>query len=231
MKLVRPVLAAALGTGLALTPLAHAATTTAGKVACNLVTDASQDTFAARSQDGAGAYGPQEDVLDITSMDLASDAKTLTGVVRVVKLATKAGTAPNGTDYRIAFTLPGQDPKAENFVLNARTDSAGVPTFLLVLRTVVGASQSLTAKIADATGTFDTAKNEVRISVPVDAVKSGSASLTPGAKLSFEGLDETAARTVAISPATGVGTATFADVASSDKTYTAGTKSCVTPGK
>ena len=227
MLLVRPAVALTLGAGLLFAPLAHAAS---GKVVCNLVTDDAQDTFALRSQDGT-APGPQEDVLDITSMDLASDSKVLTGVIRVVKLATSAASAPGGTDYRIAFTLPGQDPKVENFFLNARTDRSGAPSFLLGLRTVVGASQSTTAKLADGTGTFDTAKNEVHISVPVDAVKSAAATLTAGAKISFAGLDETAARQVAVNPVTGVGTATFADVAASDKTYTAGAKSCVTPGK
>ncbi len=232
MKLIRPTVAAALGVAVVLAPIADAAPKKpAVKPVCNLVNDAAKDTFAVRAQDAQGAYGPQEDALDIVSMDLASDSKTLTGVVRVAKLAMSAQSAPGGTDYRISFTLPGQDPTEGNFFLNARTTSAGVPSFLLGLRTVVGASQSLTAKVADATGTFDLIKNEVRIHVPVSDVKTATESMAAGKKLSFVGLDLTSARQVAINPVTGIGTATFADVANSDKLYVAGAKSCVKPGK
>ena len=61
-------------------------------------------------------------------------------MVRVAKLAMSAPSAPGGLDYRVSFTLPSQDPAAGNFFLNARTTSAGVPSFLLGLRTVVAAS-------------------------------------------------------------------------------------------
>ena len=230
MTRTRTALAITLAGAALLAPVAHAATKPV-KPVCNLITDTPKDTFLLRSQDGQGAYGPQEDGLDILSMDVASDAKTLTGVVRVAKLATKVQSAPGGIDFRIGFTLPGQDPTTGNFFLNARADSSGAPSFLLGLRTVVAQGQSTTAKLVDATGTFDTTKNEVHISVPVSAVKSGSVSLATGSILSFAGLDETSARQVAVNPATGVGTATFADVTNSETTYKAGTKSCVTPGK
>jgi hypothetical protein len=231
VKVNRCATVIALGSACVLAPGAQAATKPAVKPVCNLVTDAAQDTFAVRSQDSEGKYGPQVDELDILSMDLASNAKTLTGVIRVAKLATTTQTAPGGTDYRIAFSLPGQDPTVENFFLDARTTSAGVPSFLLGLRTVVAGGQSTTAKLADATGTFDLAKNQVRIHVPLGAVKSAADWLVPGKKLSFSGLDQTSARQVLVNPATNVGTATFADVAASDKIYTAGALSCVTPGK
>lgn len=204
------------------------------KPVCNLISDAAGDTFAVRAQDTEGVFGPQEDGFDITSVDLASDAKFLTGVVRVKKLATAIQSAPNGIDFRISFTLPGQDPSAENLFLNARFVS-GAPAFLLGKRTVVGAAgestgQSTTAKLADATGTFDTAKNEVRISVPTSAVTSGSETLKNGVVLSLTDLDQTSARNVAINPATSIGTATFADVANGEVTYKAGAPSCVKPG-
>ena len=231
VKLVRPAVAVAVGVSLVLAGSAGAAPKPKKpKPVCNLVVDEPKDTFALRSQDGT-APGPQEDVLDILGMDLASDSKTLTGVVRVAKLATGAQSAPGGTDYRIAFTLPGQDPAKGNFFLNARTTSAGVPSFLLGFRTVVAQGQSTTAKLADGTGTFDLAKNEVRIHVPLSAVKTDEVALAKGMKISFSGLDLTSARQVAVNPATGIGTATFADVAASDMTYTAGALSCVKPGK
>lgn len=235
MRLIRTSAAVSLGLLVALVPAAHAANKPAAKAVakpvCNLITDAAKDTFALRSQDAQGAYGPQEDGLDILSMDVASDKTTLTGVVRVAKLAKTVQSAPGGIDFRLGFTLPGQDATKGNFFLNARTTSAGDPTFLLGLRTVVAGGQSITAKLVDGTGTFDLAKSEVHISVPVSAVKSGDVALAVGSILSFAGLDETSARQAAVNPATGVGTATFADVAASETTYKAGAKSCVTPGK
>ncbi len=198
---------------------------------CNLITDPPKDTFLVRSQDSQGAYGPQEDALDLLSIDMGSDKTTLTGVMRMAKVATTASSAPGGLDVRISFTLPGQDPTKGNFFLNARTTSAGDPSFLLGLRTVVAQGQSTTAKVVDATGVFDTAKNEIRISVPLAAVKAGDAALKSGDKISFTGLDLTSARQVAVNPATSVGTATFADVTTADVSYVAGTKTCVTPGK
>ena len=232
---LRPTLAAVLVVALASGGAAGAAPKKKPKKAgpppvCNLIQDAKDDTFAVRAQDGAGAYGPQEATFDILSEDLGSDAKTLTAVIRVAKLGTAAGTAPGGLDFRIGFTLPGQEPTDGNFFLNARTDRSGAASFLLGLRTVVEAGQSTTAKLADATGVFDTAKNEVRISVPVDAVKTEGVALAPGMKMSFAGLDQTSARNVVVNPVTGVGTATFADVTASEKAYVAGEPSCVTPG-
>lgn len=228
MRLIRTSALAAAGLSLAAAGVSVAATPS--KVACNLVTDAAKDTFAVRAQDGQALYGPQEDALDILSMDIASDKTTLTGVIRVAKLATSVQSAPNGIDFRIGFTLPDQDPTKGNFFLNARF-TGGAPAFLLGLRTVVAGGQSTTAKLADGTGTFDTTKNEIHISVPVSAVTSGSAALTKGSKISLAGLDQTSARNVTVNPATGIGTATFADVAASETTYIAGAKSCVTPGK
>lgn len=229
MSRTRTTLAVTIAGAALLAPVAHAAAKPTVKVVCNLITDAAKDTFAVRAQDGT-APGPQEDGLDILSMDVASDAKVLTAVVRVAKLATTVQSAPNGIDFRIAFTLPGQDPTKGNFFLNARTAS-GTPSFLLGFRTVVAQGQSTTAKLADGTGTFDLAKNEVRFSVPVSAVKSGDVALATGSVLSFAGLDQTSARQAAVNPATGIGTATFADVAATENTYKAGAKSCVIPGK
>lgn len=223
--MLRPVAVLALTLGSVALSGAHAAT----PPPCNLIADPAGDTFMVRSQDTAGAYGPAEDGLDLRSVDVASDDKVLTGVIRVTKLATTVASAPNGIDFRISFTLPGQDPAKGNFFLNART-SGGTPSYLLGLRTVVGGGQSTTAKLVDGTGTFDTAKNEIRLSVPLAAVTTGDATLKKGDKLTFTGLDQTSARQVAVNPATGVGTATFADVVTADATYVAGSKNCVKPG-
>jgi hypothetical protein len=201
------------------------------KPVCNLITDATKDTFAFRSQDQQGMYGPQEDALDIVSGDIASNGVTLTGVLRVVKLATSVGTAPNGIDFRVNFALPGQDPAVENFFLNARADRAGTQKFLLGHITRTAPNVSTTVKLADGTGVFDLKRNEVRISAPLKAVTHGSFTLAPKMKISLGGLDQTDARQVAVNPSSDIGTAVFADVANSEKTYVEGTPSCVIPGK
>ncbi len=233
-RLVRPALALVAVAAVMASGVAQAAPAKGKKPAppvCNLIEDTKSDTFLVRSQDSQKAYGPQEDALDLVSEDVASDGVTLTAVVRVVKLATRVGSAPGGTDYRVQFTIPGQDGTKENFVLNARTDSSGAPSFLLALRTIVGASQSVSQKVADATGAFDLAKNEVHISVPVASVKSGSNVLGKDGLLLFSGLDQTSSRSTFVNPATGTATATFADVTATEKSYKVGTPSCVVPGK
>jgi len=198
---------------------------------CNLTTDAKNDTFLVRAQDAQKAYGPQEDALDIVSQDLGSDGKVLTAVIRVAKLATKIGSAPGGTDYKTQFTIPGQVATAENFILNARTDGSGAPSYLLALRTVVAQGQAISKKVADATGTFDLVKNEVRITVPLADIKSGSNVLAKGSVLTMAGLDQTSSRATVVNPATGTATAAFADVATTEKSFKLGTASCVVPGK
>ena len=224
---LRAVFAAAAATSL----MGGAMAVAAPAPVCNLVQDAKGDTFAVRAQDTQKAYGPQEDAFDLVSLDVASNSTTLTGVFRVAKLATTAGTAPGGLDYKIQFVIPGQDPAKENFIVNARTDRAGAPTFLLALRTVLAQGQAVSTKIADATGSFDLAKNEVRVHVPLTAVKSGSSTLVKGAELTFKGLDQTSSRSTVVNPATGTATAAFADVAATEKSYKLGTPACVIPGK
>ncbi len=196
---------------------------------CNLVTDPTGDTFLLRSQDTVGQYGPQEDALDLTGMDIATNATSLTAVIRVKTLATKVQTAPLGTDYRVQFYLPGE-AAAENIFLNARTDATGTPSYAVGTRTVLAQGQSLTAKLGDATGTFDLAKNEIHMTIPLSML-AGHGATTPGSKIAFAGLDQTSARSTVVNPVTGFATATFADVANSDKIYVAGTPSCVTVGK
>jgi hypothetical protein len=190
---------------------------------CNLVQDAKDDTFALRYQEtihdlgGPGLYGPAEPALDIVSADVAADAKTITAVLRVNKLAKSASSAPGGLAFRVQFSAPGEDD--ENMYLSATTTGTA--------DTVVAGTRAITAnlstKLADATGVFDLAKNEIRISVPLATF--AAQGVKAGTPLSFDGLDQTSARL------TPTGTSSFADVALSDKTYKVGAPSCVVPGK
>jgi hypothetical protein len=201
------------------------------KVACNLAVDATKDTFLIRAQETPAVFGPQEDGFDLTSVDIASNAKTITGVLRVVKLSKAIQSAPEGIDFRVNFTLPNQDGAADNFFLNARLDADGTTHFFAAHITRLAPNASTTIKLADGTGVFDTKKNEVRISAPLSSIKNGGLALRNGMKIFLSGLDQSASRVVVVNPSTGIATATFADVAQSDKTYVAGSRSCVTPGK
>jgi hypothetical protein len=188
------------------------------KKSCDLITDAENDTFLLRTQDSVGAYGPPEASLDIVGGDLASDDKTITGVLRVAKLATTAGTSPVGLSFRLQFALPGQTET--NLYMTANI-VAGSESFAVGVRDIL---TNTSTKLADATGTFDVEKSEVRISAPLAAFKEAGG-IEPGAKLTLADLDQTSSRP------SGAGPSVFADVAISDKTYTAGNPSCVEVGK
>lgn len=221
---LRLVLAGSLALSLA---AAGGAVAAPPKPTCNLITDAKGDTFALRYQDlTGGPYGPQEDALDIVSGDLASDGKVLTAVIRVVKLASVAATSPNGLSFRVQFTHAGLDEDT-NLFLSGRSSNTG--------NSFVAGSRAMTAnlstKLADVTGVFDTDKNEIRITAPLTAFEKVGGVIKKGTRLQLGDLDQTASRFVAVNPTSGADTAPFADVTTSVKSYTVGTKSCVTPGK
>jgi hypothetical protein len=188
------------------------------KPVCNLVTDAKDDTFLARAQDTAGGpYGPQEDAADIVSADVATDAKTLTGVVRVKSLAAAAATSPGGISYDINFTTPSiPDP----VYVRALVPGSGEPSSDAGTRQSVVAT-SVSASLGTGTVVVDKAKNEVRFSFPLTQFASVGG-LKPGSKLTFG--ETTTGRAAA-------GRAVFADVATGATTYTVGARSCVVPGK
>ncbi|MCU1590746.1 MAG: hypothetical protein JWP11_2002 [Frankiales bacterium] len=190
---------------------------------CNLVEDAKADTFLLRYQDtahdlsGQSAYGPAEPALDIVSADVAADAKTITAVIRVDKLAKSASSAPGGLAFRVQFASASESD--ENMYLSATTDGTK-DTFVAGTRAITA---NLSTKLADATGVFDLAKNEIRISAPLATF--AAQGVKAGAPVSFSGLDQTSARL------TPTGSSSFADVATSAKGYTVGAPSCVVPGK
>lgn len=211
---LRPALAV---TVLVVASFGVATSNAAAKPVCNLVEDAKGDTFLVRSQDTAGAYGPDEPAVDIVSADLASDKTNITAVIRVAKLAKTSGTAPTGLTFRLQFASASEQD--ENMYLSAST-TGSTDTFVAGTRAITA---NLSTKIADATGVFDLAKSEVRITVPLKVF--AAQGLKPGAVLSLTGLDQTASRLLPN------GGGVFADVARSEKSYTAGTPSCVVPGK
>lgn len=190
----------------------------APKPVCNLLEDAKGDTFLLRTQDTAGVFGPQENSLDIVSGDLGSDGKTLTGVLRVEKLATTAATSPVGLSFRLQFSLPGAEDS--NLYMTANL-VAGAQSFAVGVR---DALTNTSTKLADAKGVFDLDKSEVRISAPLSVFKP-AADIKKGTKLTFAGWDQTSSRP------SGAGPSVFADVARSEKTYVVGDATCVPVGK
>ena len=191
----------------------------AAPLPCNLITDAKGDTFLLRNQDSLGVYGPQEDGVDIISVDLATDAKTITGVIRVVKLLETITTSPGGVGYRLQFSVPAQG-RDFNFYLFANNTPTGGKVFSGGVRDNL---LTVNTKLADGTGAFDTDKNEIRISVPLSAFAGTNGGIKKGMKLATD-WDTTVSRST---PAATV----FADVVVGSKPYTVGAKNCVKPGK
>lgn len=187
------------------------------KPVCNLVTDEKDDTFLLRSQDGAGAYGPQENAADIVSADLASDAKNITGVIRVKSLAAAPSTSPGGLSYDINLTSSTTE---KPLYLRAVVPNAGTPTAEAGSRESVVVT-SVSAPLGAGTVVVDKAKHEVRFSFPI-AHFASVGGMKAGTKLNFG--DVTTGRAAG-------SRAVFADVATDGKTYVAGAKSCVIPGK
>lgn len=199
--LLRPALVLSAAAVLAATGVAAAAP--APKPVCNLITDATGDVTAPSAN------------LDIVSADIATDAKRITGVVRVARLANGDGTAPTGVAYNFRFKLPGD---AAQYYLLASIEPAPVGATTFEYGTIE-TGNSLTP-LGEGSGKVDLAKNEVRITAPTTL---GSKKVKPGTKvLSLQAL--TQRRFVVLL------SGADSTVIDESKTYTAGSRSCVTPG-
>lgn len=211
----RPALAIVLAASVVLGGAATAAPKAKPvKPVCNIVTDPKGDTFLLRTQDGAGAYGPQEDALDIVSADLASNAKKITAVIRVAKLAESIATG-RGQSYEMQFLTNG----TENKLYLSATILNGAKTFGVGFR---DATSNLSSSLGEASGVFDLAKSEIRITAPVSTFSGQGDGVKPGTVLTVG--DLTASRNIVVANV-------FADVATDGGSYRAGNPSCVTPGK
>lgn len=208
-RLLRPALTAGLLGVLATAGLAGAAP---AKPACNLVQDPKGDGtgFVFTDED----YLPNDPNLDLISGDIATDAKTVTAVIRTDALAMSDPAAPTGRAYYANFFVGGKQ-----LYLAVRLDAAGNGTY------TGGHIENTRQGLGAATGVIDVAKKEVRISAPLSLFAS-QASLKPGTKITD--LNLLAQRYIG---AAGPGATPSADAAEGGKTYTAGAKSCVVVGK
>ncbi|MDX6197578.1 MAG: hypothetical protein QOJ79_729 [Actinomycetota bacterium] len=143
------------------------------KPVCNLVQDAKGD---AGINGQAGADGD-----DIVSADIASDATTVTAVVRVAGLQVPDPQSPLGRSYSVLFTAPGS---ADLLYLAARTYPQGTKFIFGYQAVDPNTGVNTNYSLGDATGTVDTAKGEVHVSAPIKAFVDGAkAKLARGAKL------------------------------------------------
>ena len=153
----------------------HAFAVTKPKVkpVCQIIKDATGDA----AYNGA-VPGDGND--DVVSGDIASDGKTVTGVIRLAALAQPDPMAPFGQGFFVRFTPKGTD---KVLFVSARTFPQG-PTFVYGYaaadpNTGVGTSYAL----GSATGVVDTAKKEVRISAPAAGFAAAGVKLVKGLKL------------------------------------------------
>lgn len=185
------------------------------KVMCKNTTDATGDVVFAQASN-ATAY--EDTALDLVSADLASNAKTVTAVIRVAKLAIPASTSA-ATVYELRWSLPAGDPV---FVLWANVSGSASATTYGV--GTVGdptgqAAVELATSTGTATGSIDLAKSEIHISAPLSAFD--------GAK---SGLKASIDKVVAKRTVPGQFYGRYADDASGGKAYVLGSPSCVKVG-
>ena len=210
---VRPVLALVLTAALAAGGAASAAPKKKPKPpappVCNLVVDATGDD---------GAVFPHSESLDLTGADIASDAKTVTAVLRVAKYTESDGnTAPTGRSWYLDFSVPtGEAP----LWLGVQVTPTGT---LFRYGWVDG---SIHRSLGEVTGVIDAAKNELRVSAPT-GIWADRGAVKPGSKLT--GLVASSYNFVGVAAAGG--SLQPGDTAESSKSYVAATPSCVAVGK
>ncbi len=216
---LRPVLALAACTALAAGTGVAAA---APMPVCNLVTDKAGDT---------NLYpvgGVTSDALDITSVDVASDKRTVTAVIRVKKLALTDPKAPTGMTWGATFVVSGI-----TLGLSGHTGPTGAPLFYASYTDPTTGGSIYAAPVS---GTFDLAKNEVRMSA-ASATFARQATIKAGKTKLTEIGAVTGTEVLIPLPAGPFGNTLFsdsefpADEATGGKDYLAGTASCVTVGK
>lgn len=220
MRAARPVLALTLVASLSAAGAASAVTKPKPKPVkpvCNLIVDPSGDASLQPPL-------PSDDSLDIIGGDVASDAKNLTAVIRL-KAAAASPQAELGRHIEMTFDLAGA---VAQVWIGYDSSAYGGQTFQYGL--VGQGTGGSTSPTGNATGVVDTAKNEIRMTVPLASMNAlGKAK--PGAKVSNIAI--TTAQIVGIAPNPSGAYANLpetVDDASATKNYVAGTPSCVKPG-
>lgn len=214
MSALRPVLALAVCASVVAGGAAVAAPKKpAVKPACNLVVDVKGDGTGFVFTDAS--YLPNDANLDLISGDIASNAKTVTAVIRTDALTLSDSSSPTGRAYYANFTV-GEVA----LHLSAALDGSGEATYS------AGFTETRRKSLGEATGVIDVAKKEIRISAPL-SIFAEKAAIKPGTKITD--LNLLAQRYVGNRSVGGV--TPSADAAEGGKTYVAGAPSCVAVGK
>lgn len=212
MSKLRPVLALGVCAALAAATGVAAAAPKAAPV-CNLVTDAKGDGTGFLFTDAD--YLPNDANLDLVSGDIASTAKVITAVIRTDALDLSDSAAPTGRAYYANFTVDGVD-----LFLSAALDGAGAATYS------AGYIDTTRTSLGAVTGVVDTKKKEIRITAPV-SIFAEQATIKPGKRV----LDLNLLAQRYVGNRSVGGATPSADEALGGKAYTAGSPSCVVPGK
>jgi hypothetical protein len=210
----RPLLAVALCASFVVGGVAVAAPK--AKPVCNLIAD--------EKGDGEGFVDSSSGGLDVVSADIASNAKTVTAVLRLAAAPPAAGdpNAPEGATYYVSWSAPGA---ANPVYLSAATDVTGAMTYAMGdIQPSPTGGQLYQNATGEVTGHVDGSV----ITMNVDRGVFGSlASMKPGTKMS--GLAANVFYPVEV-PMVG-GLLETADEAAGTKPYIAGAASCVAVGK
>jgi hypothetical protein len=124
---------------------AHATATRVRKPVCHLVSDPSGDATGT----GTAATAPNDANLDIVGADIATNAKTLTAVVRLRALAMSDSASPTGREYQVVYNVGTTTGFVDAVISPTGTSFAG----------------------GKGKGVVDLKKKEVRISVPLSALQ------------------------------------------------------------
>jgi hypothetical protein len=136
-------------------------------------------------KDGSGdaAYNgvlPGDGNDDVVSGDLASDGKTVTGVIRLAALAQPDPMAPFGQGFFVRFTPKGTD---KVLFVSARTYPQGTAFVYGYAAPDPNTGVNTSYTLGTATGVVDTAKKEVRVSAPAAGFSAAQVKLVKGLKL------------------------------------------------
>lgn len=191
----------------------------AAKRSCQLITDSRGDT----SQHGA--VPTDEPALDILSADVATDAQWLTVAVRVAKLDIPESGAPPMRRWSVLLTTGN----GVRYIVQARQGHGGTAGDISVVEGDEDGLWTQTPVNVQVRVRLDTVRAEVRISVPRGEL-GDSSGLRPGKRITGLRAVSWHENTVML-PVVGVsGEWDGADDARSERSYVAGSASCLKPG-
>jgi hypothetical protein len=155
MRLVAGIATAATLAALGAVP-AEAAKPKPPKPVCNLVVDDKGDS--------TWNNVPGDSSIDLVGGDFASTAKQITAVIKVDKLVTPNPQSPLGQAYYAAFTVKGL---ADTLTLSVGLYPTGDEYKFGYQATDPNTNVSTSYTLGDATGSYDAAKGELRVTADI----------------------------------------------------------------